>query len=259
MSLLHKVFQRLEDGGFSKLMLNIQYRMHPEISHFASKRFYYRKLLDAEAMTLRNSHAKPFHAEMRFRPFLLYNIRSEEMSDGFSYYNIIEVVEYMTTISVLFFKAEAILSLYERLRRVYPDCLDGGIGIIAAYKGQEKYLRSIFRKAYGRGMGGGGGSQNFSGSTEISTVDGFQGREKDVIILSFVRSRRGGQVGFLNDRNRINVALTRAKYGLWIVGDVAVMEQCGGDWAALVETMRHHRSVDIRLIPYTHVLQIDIR
>lgn len=138
-------------------------------------------------------------------------------------------------------KAEAILSLYERLRRIYSDCLNGGIGIIAAYKGQEKYLRNIFRKAYGRGMGGGGGGQNFAGSTEISTVDGFQGREKDVIILSFVRSRRGGQVGFLNDRNRINVALTRAKYGLWIVGDVTVMEQCGGDWAALVETIRRHR------------------
>lgn len=72
-------------------MLNIQYRMHPEISHFASKRFYQRKLQDAEAMTLQNSHAKPFHVEVCFRPFLLYNIRSEEMSDGFSYYNIIEV------------------------------------------------------------------------------------------------------------------------------------------------------------------------
>ena len=146
------------------------------------------------------------------------------------------------------FQAEAILALYDKLRRVYADRLTGGVGIIAAYKGQEKYLRSIFRKAYGRGMGGGGGLRNFAGSTEISTVDGFQGREKDVIILSFVRSRRGGQVGFLNDRNRINVALTRAKYGLWIVGDIAVMEQCGGDWAALARTMLQHGYVNIVVV-----------
>ena len=87
------------------------------------------------------------------------------------------------------------------------------IGIITPYSGQVRALSDIFDSNKGREEGG-----QFAG-LEINTVDGYQGREKDVIIFSAVRSNPDGVVGFLSDQRRLNVAITRAKRGLIVVGD----------------------------------------
>jgi len=62
---------------------------------------------------------------------------------------------------------------------------------------------------------------------EIKTVDGFQGREKEVVIVSFVRSNKSGEVGFLRDLRRLNVSITRAKRKLVLIGDSRTLESEG--------------------------------
>tara|TARA_B100001559_G_C16145664_1_gene459535 strand:- start:174 stop:575 length:402 start_codon:yes stop_codon:yes gene_type:complete len=79
------------------------------------------------------------------------------------------------------------------------------IGVISPYAGQVRLIKSMI-------------GDNIEG-LEIKSVDGYQGREKEVIVLSSVRSNEHGKVGFLSDFRRLNVALTRAKRGLIVVGD----------------------------------------
>lgn len=95
------------------------------------------------------------------------------------------------------------------------------IGVITPYRAQRQRLRALLADAIAAGL-------------EVDTVDGFQGREKEAIIVDLVRSNADGIVGFVADRRRLNVALTRAKRLLLVVADVATL---GGepDFAALVE------------------------
>ena len=83
--------------------------------------------------------------------------------------------------------------------KVSPDT----IGVITPYAGQARLIRSLCETT----------------GVEVDTVDGFQGREKEVIIISCVRSNRHGEIGFLADTRRMNVALTRAKRKLIVIGD----------------------------------------
>lgn len=82
------------------------------------------------------------------------------------------------------------------------------VGVIAPYDDQVKLLKGIL-----------------PGGIEARTVDGFQGKEKEVIILSLVRSNPMGKIGFLNDRRRLNVAITRARRKLIVVGDAATLSR----------------------------------
>ena len=87
------------------------------------------------------------------------------------------------------------------------DIKEEDIGIITPYAAQVSLLISKLR-----------GEENLQ-NVEIATVDGFQGREKRVVIISMVRSNEQGEVGFLSDKRRLNVSITRAKQLLAIVGD----------------------------------------
>uniref|UniRef100_A0A8R7R527 DNA2/NAM7 helicase-like C-terminal domain-containing protein n=1 Tax=Triticum urartu TaxID=4572 RepID=A0A8R7R527_TRIUA len=77
----------------------------------------------------------------------------------------------------------------------------------------------------------------------VNTVDGFQGSEEDVIILSTVRSNRTGSGGFLSNRRRANVALTRARHCLWILGNAATLSSGGSIWGELVRDAVERRCI----------------
>ena len=79
------------------------------------------------------------------------------------------------------------------------------IGVISPYAGQVRLIRSMVDEQI-QGL-------------EVKSVDGYQGREKEIIVLSTVRSNEEGNVGFLSNYRRLNVALTRAKRGLIVIGD----------------------------------------
>src|SRR5271169_3385853 len=86
------------------------------------------------------------------------------------------------------------------------------IGIITPYEGQRSYIVSTMQQ-------NGSYRKDLYKEVEVASVDAFQGREKDYIVLSCVRSNEHQGIGFLNDPRRLNVALTRAKYGLVILGN----------------------------------------
>ena len=88
------------------------------------------------------------------------------------------------------------------------NSLEGKIGVISTYKSQTILLKTLLKDS------------NLSSFAEhVNTVDGFQGQERDIIIINCVRSNGSGQIGFLEDERRLNVAITRARHYLFIIGN----------------------------------------
>ena len=193
------LFERLIDVGIQTHLLDVQYRMHPVLREFPSARFYDDQLHDGCTAAERPSPAGILWPDWD-HPFAFIPIAGveDEEQEGGSRSNPIE--------------AARIYDLVEGLLQP-GDVNPADIGIITPYSGQVRALSDIFDSNKGREQGG-----RFE-SLEINTVDGYQGREKDVIIFSAVRSNPEGIVGFLSDQRRLNVAITRAKRGLVVVGD----------------------------------------
>lgn len=200
-------------------LLDMQYRMHPEISIFPSKEFYERQLLDGpDMLQLRN---KPWHSNSLLGPYRFFDVEGvqEKGRKGQSLVNTREL--------------EVAMQLYDSFSRAYQDCdLAGKIGIITPYKAQLFELRRRFKSRYGDGI---------TEMIEFNTTDAFQGRECEVIIFSCVRASPSGGIGFMTDIRRMNVGLTRAKSSLWILGDSRALVQ-GEFWRKLIENAQE-RSV----------------
>lgn len=190
------LMQRLLDNGVPRQQLKVQYRMHPEISEFSNMMFYQDSIQNGVTYIDRHYNGFQFPDPVGDRPTFFYNIESSEEIDGSgcSFVNRSEAVAIK----------KVLIYMYDC--GVPPD----HIGIITFYEGQRGYLKFYLES---------GEESLYMSKVEIWSVDASQGREKEFIILSCVRANEGSGVGFLKAYQRLNVAMTRAKYGLVICGD----------------------------------------
>ncbi|WPH02314.1 DNA-binding protein SMUBP-2, protein [Acrodontium crateriforme] len=198
------LFERLVILGCAPIRLQVQYRMHPCLSEFPSNMFYEGSLQNGITMQERIRKDVDFPWPVVDNPMMFWsNLGNEEISaSGTSYLNRTEA-QNVEKIVTRFFRAG-----------VKPEA----IGIITPYEGQRSYVVQSMQQT-------GTFRKEIYKEIEVASVDAFQGREKDFIVLSCVRSNDHQGIGFLSDPRRLNVALTRAKYGLVILGNPKVLSK----------------------------------
>ncbi|XP_011494320.1 PREDICTED: helicase sen1 [Ceratosolen solmsi marchali] len=177
------------------IMLNVQYRMVNDISYWPNHYFYGGKLMNA----VNNKQNFPF------QPYRVLNL--DAVQDDIKFYNTSEAVFVGNLINCLMTYAK--LSSWDKKIT---------IGVITPYQNQKSLILSTI-KEYTRNI-----SANIKNKfiTEVNTIDSFQGQERDIIIMSCVRS---SGIGFLSDQQRLCVALTRAKYTLIICGNFTTFQR----------------------------------
>ncbi|MBA0768245.1 hypothetical protein Gotri_017062 [Gossypium trilobum] len=202
--LAQSLFERLILLGVKPIRLQVQYRMHPCLSEFPSNSFYEGTLQNGVTINERQSSGIDFPWPVPNRPMFFYvQMGQEEISaSGTSYLNRTEAAN-----------VEKIVTTFLR-----SGVVPSQIGVITPYEGQRAYIVNYMSR-------NGALRQQLYKEIEVASVDSFQGREKDYIILSCVRSNEHQGIGFLNDPRRLNVALTRARYGIVILGNPKVLSK----------------------------------
>jgi len=253
------LFSRLLHAGAGVNLLDLQYRMHPEISRFPSRFFYDAKVKDALA---EKYFTKPYHSDARLGPCMFYDVQSSERSAGRGSFD--NQAEAQMVVALCYFMyrhrnglpAQSIPKHGSESGKQFV----ASIGIITPYSAQKRTLVAAFRASYQKlqnELEPGELSSIDSSiarmffewirrrvdacyswhstdellesataflSVEIDTVDGFQGREKDIVIFSCVRANRQRAIGFLSHPQRLNVAITRPRFGLYLVGNSQTLE-----------------------------------
>ncbi len=188
-TLFERLIQKYPEAS---VMLDIQYRANPVIMDFSSKIFYNHELKAHESVTQ--------NALGPNEPIITF---IDTAGCGF------EEIQNLETLSYYNSQEAHILSKY--LRDLLPKYPWATIGVISPYKQQVKYLEDFFSQ------------DDVLRIVKVDTVDGFQGEERDIIAISLVRSNQEGEIGFLKDIRRMNVAITRARKKLIVIGDSATI------------------------------------
>eukprot|EP00928_Gymnodinium_smaydae_P035601 TRINITY_DN25022_c1_g4_i1.p1 TRINITY_DN25022_c1_g4~~TRINITY_DN25022_c1_g4_i1.p1 ORF type:complete len:943 (-),score=182.10 TRINITY_DN25022_c1_g4_i1:72-2546(-) len=210
------LFQRLRECQYRVNMLQTQYRMHPAISAFPSMRFYGGLLKDMRGTeAFEKTFVAPWSKIPCFGPVCFFNLRGEHTKQRQSLVNEAE--------------ADFVIQLFALLSECYPgEEWTRKIAVISPYAEQVQLIRSRFRTYLGID-----GKRRCP--VEVNTVDGFQGREKDCVIVSTVRaSSEKCSIGFVRDKRRMNVALTRGKTNCWVVGRSETL-RLNEDWGAFID------------------------
>ncbi len=181
-------------------LLKVQYRMNDQIMQFSSHYFYKGQV--ESAPNVRNRSILDFDT-----PILWIDSPSPEAFVGENHGRI-NRQEAELTLQTLQQYVEKI-----GLHRFIDERLD--VAVISPYRLQAQYIRSLIKKN--------DVLRPIRCTITVNTVDGFQGQERDIVLISLVRSNEHGQIGFLNDLRRMNVAMTRARMKLIIIGDAATL------------------------------------
>ncbi len=216
------LFERFHQllGEEWKALLRIQYRMHEKIMSFSSHEFYGGQLIADESVkdhTLADLKHVQRHKETE-EVFLYLDTAGR----GFE-----EALEPGSESRFNREEANLVLNHLDRLLR--SGVLAREIAVISPYSAQVRLLSSLMPDP----------------AIEVDSVDGFQGREKEAVILSLVRSNVEGEMGFLTDTRRMNVAMTRAKRKLIVIGDSATLAHIPfyRDFIRYAESIGAYRSV----------------
>lgn len=196
-TLIEKCIQRLPRVS----LLRTQYRMHSQIMAFSNAWFYKGQLLaDASVAERKLSATAGYDQPVEFIDTAGCGFEEEKPGEGTSLVNPGEgriLLEYLRQFSFLL-----------------PSEAQYEMGVISPYKAQVEFLREEV-KSLGQLQG--------IASIDVNTIDSFQGQERDIICLSLVRSNDRNEIGFLSDYRRMNVAMTRAKMKLVMIGDSATI------------------------------------
>ncbi len=199
---------------YQKQFLDTQYRMYPSIAEFSNITFYNNNLKNGK-----NTYYLPVNMEQFWNfntfgyPMIFWDSKGiQEVING-GYKNEEEA-----------YKINFLVNLLE-----YNGILPKNIGIISPYNLQIELLNSLINN-----------ERSSEDKISIATVDSYQGQERDYILLSTVRSNedindKTNSIGFLKDPNRLNVALTRAKFGIFIVGNSDFLSKSDELWKKLIE------------------------
>jgi len=205
------LFERLVKIGIKPIMMPIQFRMSPALAELPSKLFYEGRLVNGVTSADRMP-VKGFPWPRPDKGMFFLNVREgkEEKWDGrTSVRNVKEAIR--------------VKEIVKRLMKAGVKAQK--IGIISFYTAQRNHIKYMFSKL--------GESEAAWNDVEVNSVDGFQGREMDYIVISCVRTKN---LGFLNDARRINVAITRARHGMVICGNAGMLSSESGLWRELIDT-----------------------
>jgi len=208
------VFERLIASGVAGNMLEQQYRMHEQIMTFPSRAMYDGRLRAApDVAEHRLEQLGVLPDAVRPRPLWLVDTAGkdwlEERTDFEPGSSLTGSPAYQVDPST-FNTGNALRVAAEARRLLSRGLAPTDLAIIAAYSAQARRLREILKVERAAGV-------------EVGTVDGFQGREKEAVIVDLVRSNLSGELGFLANTRRMNVALTRARRFLLVIADSATL------------------------------------
>ena len=184
-------------------LLKMQYRMNEAIMRFSSDWFYYGEVEAAPMVKYRG--ILDLDKAIEWKDTSGDTSHEQFVGDNFGRINKEEAQLTLLTLAEYFVRIGR--------QRIIDERID--VGIISPYRAQVQYLRHLIKKTdfY----------KPFRKIIAVNTVDGFQGQERDIIVISMVRSNEEGQIGFLRDLRRMNVAITRARMKLIILGDSATL------------------------------------
>ncbi len=189
MGLAKSVLERAAEIDKPRVLLNVQYRMNATIMAYSNAQFYKNQLIAHESVADQKVDNNDFEAvEFIDTAGCGYEEVKEQNGGGISNPGEVGIIEKV-------------------LQELQLQTNDQSIGIITPYRSQLSEIQQNIVNA------------------DCNTVDSFQGQERDIIIISLVRSNENGEIGFLSDYRRMNVAMTRAKKKLIVIGDSATLGQ----------------------------------